>query len=124
MSKLAHKWLFMIMALLMIVSVCPLAQAEGGATGADDPAVIVSTETAAVPETKDWTVMLYLCGTDLETDNGMATINLVEIAETIPSEKVNMVIETGGTRRWRAEDALGLKIDAEKLQRWSFDAEG
>lgn len=47
-----------------------------------------------------WTIMLYLCGTDLETDNGLASINLEEICNADLPEDVNVVIETGGTNEW------------------------
>ena len=83
MNKMAHKWLAMLMALLMLLSVCPLALAEE---------LVTATEEAAdTAELKDWTVMIYLCGTDLESAYSMATVNLVEIAETIPGENVNVV---------------------------------
>ena len=118
MCKMMPKWFVMLMALLMMLSVCPLALAEGEATAEN----VVTAPAAAEP--CDWTVMVYLCGTDLETTGAMATVNLVEIAETMPNENVNVVIETGGTRKWKAEEYLGLKIATDKLQRWSFDVEG
>lgn len=46
--------------------------------------------------------MIYLCGTDLETQGSMATTNLMEIAQTTPNDQVNVVIQTGGTRQWHA----------------------
>ena len=47
------------------------------------------------------TVMLYMCGTDLETQAGMATSDLQEILNAEISDKVNIIVETGGTLRWR-----------------------
>ena len=49
------------------------------------------------PDTS-WTIMLYLCGTDLESDVGFASLNLEEIVNSNLSENVNFLIETGGTR--------------------------
>ena len=71
-----------------------------------------------------WTVMVYLCGTDLESNGGMATINLVEMTETIPNENVNVIIQTGGTAEWQAEEQLGLDIATDKIQRYKFDSDG
>lgn len=126
MNKMMHKWLAMLMALLMMLSACPLALAEAVESAVAEPeaeAAVVE-ETSAANETKPWTVMVYLCGTDLESRGGMATINLVEMAETIPNENINVVVETGGTRTWQTEEQLGLKIANDKLQRWSFGVEG
>ena len=42
----------------------------------------------------EWTVMFYLCGTDLESGQfHSATHNLQQIAETVPVDSVNVVIE-------------------------------
>ncbi len=51
------------------------------------------------PETT-WTVMMYLCGTDLESQSGFASFNLSEICYADLSENVNFLIETGGAREW------------------------
>lgn len=124
MKKLMHKWLAVLMALLMVLSACPLALAEEVAAATAEPETVAAEEVSTAAEQKDWTVLVYLCGTDLETRGAMATINLEEIAETIPSDNVSVVIETGGTRQWQAEESLGLKIATDKLQRWSFGKEG
>ncbi len=55
----------------------------------------------ASEEGSGWTIMLYLCGTDLETDGGYASINLEEICNADLPEDVNFVIEMGGTQQWQ-----------------------
>lgn len=72
----------------------------------------------------EWTVMCYLCGTDLETKHGMATKNLEEIASVLPTDSVNLVIQTGGTKQWHIKDALGFAAAEDKLQRYSYLKEG
>lgn len=47
------------------------------------------------------TVMVYMCGTDLESQSGMATADLNEMLYATISDKVNIIVETGGTARWR-----------------------
>ena len=47
------------------------------------------------------TVMVYMCGTDLETNYGMGTSDLNEMAYAAHSDKVNIIVETGGTKRWK-----------------------
>ncbi len=47
------------------------------------------------------TVLVYMCGTDLESNYGMATADINEMALASHSDKVNIVIESGGTKRWK-----------------------
>ena len=47
------------------------------------------------------TIMVYICATDLESQSGMATADLNEMLYAQDSDKVNVVIETGGTSGWR-----------------------
>lgn len=47
------------------------------------------------------TVMVYMCGTDLESNYGMATADLNEMAYAAHSDNVNIIVETGGTKRWK-----------------------
>lgn len=47
------------------------------------------------------TVMVYMCGTDLESQSGMATSDLNEMAKATLGDNVNVIIYTGGCRSWR-----------------------
>ena len=48
------------------------------------------------------TVMVYMCGTDLESNYGMATSDLNEMASAkIDPDKVNVIVYTGGCSRWK-----------------------
>lgn len=47
------------------------------------------------------TIMIYICGTDLETKYGMATSDINEILHGEISDDVNIIIETGGTSEWK-----------------------
>ena len=47
------------------------------------------------------TVMIYMCGTDLESRSGMATSDLKEMASAEIGENVNILVYTGGCRRWQ-----------------------
>lgn len=48
-----------------------------------------------------FTIMIYMCGTDLESTHGMATADLNEMLHATISDKVNIIVETGGTSRWK-----------------------
>ena len=47
------------------------------------------------------TVLVYMCGTDLESQQGMATSDLKEMANATIGKNVNLIVYTGGCRRWR-----------------------
>jgi len=47
-----------------------------------------------------WTILVYLCGTDLESDYGAATYDVLEMLDAASSSRVRFVIETGGTSAW------------------------
>ena len=47
------------------------------------------------------TIMVYMCGTDLESKNGMATRDLVEMQNATLSDKVNLIVLTGGCKKWK-----------------------
>jgi hypothetical protein len=47
------------------------------------------------------TVMVYLCGSDLESEHSMATADLNEMLHAnLDDSKVNIVVETGGAKKW------------------------
>ncbi len=64
--------------------------------------------------------MVYMIGSDLESQSGMATSDLNEMLYGgLNNEKLNVIVETGGCRRWR-----NSVIQAKKLQRWSLTSQG
>ena len=47
------------------------------------------------------TLMIYLCGSDLESEHGMATSDLNEMLHAnLNDDKVNIIVETGGAKKW------------------------
>ena len=49
----------------------------------------------------DVTIMIYMCGTDLESKYGMGTSDLNEMVKATISDQVNVIVETGGCRAWK-----------------------
>ena len=47
------------------------------------------------------TILVYMCGTDLESQNGMGTADLKEMLNASLSDKVNLIVYTGGCKKWR-----------------------
>jgi len=67
-------------------------------------AIMLLAFTAAIPAvsvTKPYTIMVYMNGSDLESDFGLATSDLAEMLDSgIKSQNANIIILTGGTNRW------------------------
>ncbi len=57
---------------------------------------------APMGNTGSWTIFVYLCGTDLESEdeNGMATDDLDQMIQAKGSGNVRFVVQTGGTSEW------------------------
>ncbi len=80
------------------------AGSSGGATAADTTVSSRSREkyTKLAGKGKDTvTVLVYLCGTDLESRNGMATSDLKEMTSATLGSNVTLLVYTGGCRSWR-----------------------
>ena len=61
------------------------------------------------------TLMIYLCGSDLESEGGAATDDLIEILEADIGENLNVIVETGGALEWN-----NAYIDPATNQRWQI----
>ena len=82
-------------------------------TGWDTPSQTGSLDTSVAPGARakyteilgngqdEMTIMLYLCGTDLESRSKMATADLQEMLNADLSDKINLIIYTGGCKQWQ-----------------------
>ena len=63
----------------------------------------------------DYTIMIYMNGSDLETEDAMATHNLEQILTASKSfnDNINVIIQTGGTQEWQEYD-----IPSDSLMRY------
>ena len=121
------RWFVLIAALTVLTAAACLAE-DGRPEEPEEPA--------------EWTVLFYICGADLETKYGYASMNLADIAgivypydfrpvyeqETYTRKdmmreigKVNILIETGGSRKWHAAEKPGIEVSADMLQRWRYE---
>ena len=60
-----------------------------------------------------WTIFVYLCGTDLESQGGSATDDLEEMLASSESDRVRFVVQTGGASDWYRSE-----VDKDNLQRF------
>lgn len=74
----------------------------------------------------DSTLLVYMCGADLESDNSFATADIKEMLSVSGQpDDVNIVIQTGGAKSWHytGVDASGnsVSIQYNKSQRWHIE---
>ena len=68
----------------------------------------------------EWTIMIYMCGADLESDNGLASSDIDEILKVSGQpDDVNIIIETGGASSWQSGHSY--TISNSKLERWHVE---
>ncbi|MCR5229594.1 MAG: hypothetical protein K6D03_05670 [Solobacterium sp.] len=65
------------------------------------------------------TMMVYLCGTDLESNYGMATSDLNEMLYADLGRNVNIIVESGGTKKWQ-----NSAMSTRQNQRWRLVNDG
>ena len=52
----------------------------------------------------DFTLLVYICGSDLEQKRGAATANIAEMLSADIPDGVNVILQTGGSSKWRNFD--------------------
>lgn len=65
------------------------------------------------------TIMIYLCGTDLESRSKMATSDLQEMIDATITDKVNVILYTGGCHQWQ-----NRAISSKTNQIWQVKDDG
>lgn len=83
------------------------------------PAITAScVVTVTEKKANDHTVLIYICGADLESKNQLATGDIEEILKISGQpEDVNIVIETGGASSWSSK----YGISSSNLERWHVE---
>lgn len=62
------------------------------------------------------TIMVYMCGTDLESRAGMASNDIAEMCAATLSNKINILIYTGGCKGWKTQ---GISNDVNQIYKVS-----
>ncbi|MBQ1545935.1 MAG: hypothetical protein IIZ59_00180 [Clostridia bacterium] len=73
-----------------------------------------TTDYASYDTSSTYTLMVYLCGSDLESDWGCATEDLLEMIEGYNgNDSVNIIVQTGGSYFWH-----NFSVEADRCQRF------
>lgn len=99
---------------LSVITLAVTACLLGGCL-AEDGAVVEdrAEQTERSSGSHKFTVMVYMCGTDLESDYGAATADILEMCEADLNDNVNVLLYTGGTGEWQNN-----KISSDTNQIW------
>ncbi len=74
---------------------------------------------AGTTDETEWVIYWYICGSDLESNGGAATQDLLELFAVELPENVKVVIQTGGAVKWQNE-----MISADHIERYIYDSNG
>ena len=61
-------------------------------------------ETTVDPDADDWTILVYMCGSNLETQSGIASEFIDWMNDEVIADGVNVIVETGGSLVWNNQD--------------------
>lgn len=105
--------------LFVAVTISALLFLFSGCTPGSTPPAESTGQTETLSETPmgeqgTWSVFLYLCGSNLETKMGAAGKNLDELLASDIPDNVNVIIQTGGAKKWRSHG-----ISAGEIGRYS-----
>ncbi len=70
--------------------------------------------------TDTYTLMVYMCASDLETEDGSATDDIKEMLQAGIDSKVNVIMETGGTTMWHDLNISGKTNQRYKIESGNF----
>ena len=56
------------------------------------------------------TIMVYMCGSDLESQNAMGVYDLQEMAKADLNDKINLIVYTGGSSKWHTS-SISAKVN-------------
>ena len=73
----------------------------------------VRTQTVPMGEPGTWTVFVYLCGSNLESDDYLASTDIEEMMTSSANDNIRFVVQTGGAYDWYYDN-----IRPDMTQRW------
>lgn len=111
MTRKIHFSLFLILCLSFLLYACDDEPDENSIDKKN-------TTNSVVSEGESWVFYWYLCGSDLESEYGCASLDLEELTSVALPKNVSVVFEAGGAGSWYND------FDPEVLTRGIYNSEG
>ncbi len=73
----------------------------------------------SLQNSKSWTIFLYLCGSEEESQNGTASDSIAALMKNPLPKDIEFIIQTGGTKNWK-----NPMFKNDRICRWSYNSEG
>ncbi len=84
-------------------------------------AVVTMERAERVPSTgSSWTILVYMCGSDMESQKGEATKCLEAMRSIDYPENINVVVETGGSKEWHTNGIYSDYLQRFEMQKGSM----
>ncbi len=120
-GKKKNKFIRILLLLFVIWLFMPMDEEgyeETGSTITEQENEEQSSEKEEVKYTGDSraTVMIYMLGSDLESQNGCATMDIQEICSANLGDNVDVIIQTGGAKAWKND-----WVSEDSVQRFSVE---
>ena len=122
------KHILLLLCLVMLLTSCGLSEAEGQGKHSDEetyagsqPLEPIQKKDEAIDSQKQ-VFMIYMVGSDLESEAGMASRDIAEIvASDFNEEHMEVLICTGGTSYWWTEDVSNELCEVHRISGGSME---
>lgn len=110
-----------IFSLIMLLGVCTVLNSCSSDTmeQTETQVSLESTSGGTGAEDDTWAIYWYICGSDLESEDGSATDDMEEMMEVQLPENIQVVMQLGGAEEWQNDF-----MSPEYLGRYRYDSEG
>ena len=92
-----------VVRVLLLCLTLPSVISLSGCNGGGDEADATATAT--------YTALVYMVGSDLESNGGAATTDLNEMIQGGSTSAVNVIVETGGASQWQNPQASNESVE-------------
>ena len=94
----------LLLAAIVLLGACAAPGSTAEPSGGSEQSESAAESTAEAAEQKNFTLMVYMIGSDLEASAAAASNDLAEMTENHPDlEAVNVLVYTGGSPAWHSD---------------------
>ena len=109
----AHAFCTILTALIMLITMTACSSSGKEDTSQTTASTEITEEKPVYDPNAGCTIFIYMCGSNLDSKQGLAGKDIDELLSADIPENVNVVIETGGSKKWRSHG-----ISNDKIQRY------